>query len=383
MRIPQPGRALFFSGQLSSFFVALGCALLGFGLLAMPSATGEGVRAGLGACANTLIPSLFPFMALAGFLGAHPAGIWLAKPLSPLVRRVLKLPEELGSVVVLSMIGGYPVGARAVADLLRRERISPGLASRMMTFCFAGAPSFIIGAVGLGVLGSAKAGAVVYGAQVVACLLIGWWTGRGLPAGERCRLSDRPKTSFAPALVEAVTGAAGGMLNICAFVVFFSGVTTLAGQAGVWRALGSLLELLSGGRIPGAWAAPAAAGLVEVTYGVMASTCLPLAARWVVVPFLLAFGSLSVIFQVMACLRGQQVALGPFLLARVAHGLLTAAISLPLLRLLPLPAATFAGVEVTMAAANTSTLAGTVCLLGMCSILLLTAAGAGGPRAEK
>ena len=117
----------------------------------------KGVVSGIELCLKTVIPSLFCFMVLTGFLLQSGLYRLLSVPLSPVTKHLFFLPSELGSVVLLSLIGGYPMGAKSIADLLNQHRIEPGCAQRMLLYCCCAGPSFIITAVGYGMFGSYQA----------------------------------------------------------------------------------------------------------------------------------------------------------------------------------------------------------------------------------
>lgn len=154
--------------RLLPMMTAVGIALLAVGLLADAAAVSEGVRRGLEVCGGVLIPSLFPFMALSGFLSITEYGRILSAPLRAVTTRIYKLPGDLGVIVLLSMIGGYPVGAKMIAGLLERGRIDRETASRMLCFCVNSGPSFLISAVGVGMFRDRSAGVILFATQTIA-----------------------------------------------------------------------------------------------------------------------------------------------------------------------------------------------------------------------
>ena len=79
----------------------------------------------------------------------------------------------MGSVVLLSLIGGYPMGAKSIAGLLEQGRLDRATAQRMLPFCCCAGPSFIITAVGSGMFGSAQAGILLYLVQLFVSILLG------------------------------------------------------------------------------------------------------------------------------------------------------------------------------------------------------------------
>lgn len=315
---------------LSRLFSLL-LALLCLGLLFFGEAVRQGAKNGLLTCANVIIPSLYLFMAMAGFIAASPAGVILSRPLAPFVRHVLRLPEALGAAVVLSFIGGYPVGARAIVDLLERGKITNAQAQRAVAFCCNAGPSFVVTAVGGALLGSVKCGALLLAAHIIAALLLGVLLARGQKTPPRAG-ANAPCLSYSQAFIHGVNGATGGILTICAFVVFFSAFGALLAASGTV----SLLSSLFSKGLP--FVSPEAVntvicGILEVTSGCIAAARLPGSLPAVLIPLFLSFSGLSIIFQVRACFAAHPFSMGRFIFCRVLHAALTLALSYPFLQL--------------------------------------------------
>ena len=130
--------------------------------LLCPTACADGVREGLSLAAAQALPALFPFFVVSGLLvrcDTARLSPLLAKPL----RRLYGLPPEAAPALVLGLIGGYPVGAATACALFSEGVLSREAAERVNRFCNCASPGFCIGLVGLGVFGSAQAGAMLYG----------------------------------------------------------------------------------------------------------------------------------------------------------------------------------------------------------------------------
>ena len=100
---------------------AFGAAAFGGGILIAPQAASQGVRDGLTLCGQVVIPSLFPFLALSSFLVQSGLAQRAGHLLEPITKLLFRLPGAAGSAILMSLIGGYPVGA-AHAVLLRQFR---------------------------------------------------------------------------------------------------------------------------------------------------------------------------------------------------------------------------------------------------------------------
>ena len=158
-----------FARTASGCFILLLCA----GLILYPKQAAQGVSEGLGICAATIIPTLFPFMVLAQLAVRSGFAERLGRAAAPVFERIFFLPGVCAPVVLMGMTGGYPVGARMAAGLYRAGSIGPEHLNRLLCFCVNAGPSFIISTVGVMLLGSERAGLIMLAAAVASSLTVG------------------------------------------------------------------------------------------------------------------------------------------------------------------------------------------------------------------
>lgn len=284
---------------------AWGClAALGL-LLARSAEAAQAVRDGLALCAGSVIPALFPFLAVSGLLTALDAG---ASPALAPLARLLGCSRAGARAFLLGLTGSYPVGARTVAQLYRRGGISRREACRLLLFSNNCGPAFILGVAGLGCFGSLRAGVLLWGVHILAALVIALALPRQAAEPPERPGSVPARPALVPALIAAVRDAAGTMVYICGFVVFF------------------LVLLRVMGRVTGL-SHPVLAGAVELTQGILA---LPHTRRgFVWAAGLLGWGGLSVHGQSAAVLSGTDLPMGPYLAAKAAHAAVSVLLAWP------------------------------------------------------
>lgn len=337
---------------------------MGIGLLTGSAVVSDGIRRGLEVCAGALIPALFPFMVLSCFLTRTDAARILSIPLTPITTRLFRLPGELGATVLLSLIGGYPVGAKMTANLLAQGKIEHSTAERMLCFCVNASPSFMISAVGVGMLGSYKAGAVLFGAQTMATILVGAIVSVRVPRPARKKVS--PQTNpVMPAFVSAVTDASSAMLGMCSYAILFAGLLSLLTASGAPAAVADLFH------VEPLIVEALAAGLFEVTTGCIAAAKPGGMAAILLINFCCSFGGLSVIFQIISCFEGASMRFWPFLLTRGLHFLLSAGISAALFQRAFGDINVMAVSDPPILQSDGRTWVVALCLLAMCSIVLV------------
>jgi len=345
-----------------------GAAAMGVGalLLVFPGEAAQGASRGMALCLNTLVPSLFPFMVLAVYVASSGVGEELGRPL----RRPLQwlgLPAACAPAVLPALLGGYPVGAAGISRLLHEKKLTPPQARRAMALCCLPGPAFLVSAVGNGLLGSAKAGAVLWACALLGAVLPLVFTKGGSPL-------PTPEPPAAPppagAFFAAVTGAARNLLSLCALVVVFCTLQELLCTV----PLPGMLTNAPGAILPRGTAESVLPVLLEVTGGMAA--CREQGAPLWLFAFAAGWGGLCVHGQVFSFFRPGELKKAAFLRARLVHGALSAGLAWGFFRLFPAwqPAVSvFATHRVTATPLFSAAAPASLALLVLCGVFCLTA----------
>ena len=287
--------------------------------LLCPAACADGVREGLSLAGTQALPALFPFFVISGLLvrcNTDRLAPLLAKPLA----RLYGLPPEAAPALILGLIGGYPVGAATACALLSEGALSREAAERVNRFCNCASPGFCIGLVGLGVFGSARTGAVLYGIHIVSALLVGLFFERTPLSAVPRRIHNRSRTSFHSIFCASVQQAASTALTVTAFLTMFSILLRLLSPVCARLPNGNVLD-----------------GMIELTNGLdeLALLPLPRRTRLTLASFLLGFGGLAVQFQVRALAEAHDLPVRGLSAAKLLHGTLAASLTAALFSLSP------------------------------------------------
>jgi len=280
------------------------------GLLIWGKRFSTGVTDGLALAAGVFIPAMLPYYFVVALVGASLAGLGIRRITSPLCRK-MRFSEAAGSVMLMGLLGGYPAGAMAVGDACQKGELDAGQAQRLMLFCTNAGPGFVIGAVGEVMLGSTKAGILLYCAHLLATLTIMIVSNcKAKPLSKPAKSTARP-LPFAVALTESVVKASHSCLYAAGFIALSCGVISVLSD---WLGTASGLLL------------PAVCALMEVTKGCLElahATSLPPLTVCVSISAALGFGGVSVLLQV-ASFCGRWVNFATLLKARIISALLNA-----------------------------------------------------------
>ena len=191
-------------------------------LLFYPAQAAAGAKRGIGYCIDILIPSLFPFMALSVFVVKSGLSASLGRLAAGPCRLFFGLPGSAAAAILMSMVGGYPVGARAVAALCQEGEITPKEAARMLCFCVNSGPAFVLSVVGMGLLHNPQAGVILLVSQLSASLLLGGLCSIGVSRRRQGQAIPSKRLDAAQALIGSASDAARSMLSMCCFVILFA-----------------------------------------------------------------------------------------------------------------------------------------------------------------
>lgn len=262
--------------------------------------------------------SLF-FLFLTALLTATGAFERLSKLSSPLCRRLFSLSGISGYCLLLSLLCGYPVGAKTIADLYETGRISRTESTKISVVASSSGPIFIVGSVGSGMFSSPKIGAILLTAHLLAVLLFGM-TLRFFPKTKQSDIAVRPlEKQTGNLLYDSMYSAVLSVLVVGGFIAVFYTFSVLAED---FRLLFPLAKLLETSGMPPAYAAGFTKGLIEMTGGcsALARDVTPLSVS--LCAALITFGGVSVLVQQICYLQKAKVNLPLFLTAKCLQSLL-------------------------------------------------------------
>ena len=280
--------------------------------LSSPARFGQSVLNGLMLWLTAIVPTALPLLVVLSLMVRSPAFFSLTRRISPFAEKLFRIPGAGAGAMLLSLLSGYPAGARTVAELASDGRLQKG--DVFYTACLASTsgPAFCLGAAAA-MFSSPAAGMVLFCSH----LLVVWSAGFLLPRLTRHKAEPAPlplpkaREPFSVLLVSAVQA----VLSVGALIALFFCIKEM---------LFSLLPPLSG------YGEGVLSGLLEVTAGVSALAKLKTPLSLALAAAEVSFGGLCVNAQQLSFLAGTGVKMLPFLLVKCAHGLLAFAICYPL-----------------------------------------------------
>lgn len=218
-------------------------------LIIKADSAAQGVKSAMNLCAFTVVPSLLPFMAVSLYALESGALSDLGKPMEKISRLLFNLPGEGAVIFLMSMVGGFPVGAKLTAKGVEKGIFTQNQGRRMMCFCICAGPAFVINAVGSGMLGSAKSGVILLISLFLSslfCAIVSRFFDKSEPETK----NDSVFGSQNSAIVSSVSDSIESIIGICGWILVFGAAgaiisdSPLPEKASVWICM--VLEVTKG-----------------------------------------------------------------------------------------------------------------------------------------
>ena len=277
------------------------------------------VEDGLKLWLAVIVPSLFPYFFLTVILSSLKITGKLSSRLTPLTKRLFNVSGAVGYAYFLSIVSGYPVGAKTVSDLKSGGVLSDTEAVRAAALCSTSCPVFLIGSVGSVMFSSPIFGAILFVVHLLSSLLVGI-------IFSFYKRNDKPTESGSLAFDKKVDNLFyDGVYDSVISVLVVGGIITLFYLATqiliTFNILSPIIKMLT--PIFGDFSSGIVLGVFECTTGLKEIAGKSAALSLPVCALITGFGGISVIMQSTASLKKAKIKTAPFLVAKVLQAVIS------------------------------------------------------------
>ncbi len=248
----------------------------------------NGAVNGMIICSQRIIPSLFPFTAVSVFLynGCY---------LEALLNKV-KYKQQL-IIFTVSCLGGYPIGAKLIAEAYSCDKINGSDAEKMLCYCVNVGPAFSISVVGNIMFNSSGLGVIIFIASIISALELLLIFGR--KSDFKINETKNNNISLVDNFVNSVASSSSAMITVCSYIILFATAVNI-----IKSHINS--EIIRNTII----------AALEVTTAINECKSIYL------ISFLIGFGGLSIFMQVLSLCKGFKPKIVKILFSRILNGLL-------------------------------------------------------------
>ncbi len=272
--------------------------------------------------AECVLPSLFPFMVIMLIFIKTGIAERAALPLKK-VTGIFGLPPAAAVCFIMSICSGYPAGSRAVAEFYESGSVSAKDCKKLAALCSTSGPLFIIGSIGVKMLGDKGAGWKILLAHTAAVLIVSVIVCLFSKKGEKREYRRAPADKNV--LYNAFYGGIVSVAVAGGFIAFFCVAAQVAADFNLLYPLEKLLCLFT----DGASAQAVCRGIIEATSGCRAVAEAGGKLKLPFAGFLITFGGISILMQQLSYLLKAKVNALYFIGIKFIQGLLCFTILLP------------------------------------------------------
>ena len=317
------------ANKISIYIYLIATILFGFFLATNSKISINSVKEAGSICTETLIPSLFPFIFFSSFMINSGIFYLIGKILSPF-SYIFFLPKEAISVVLLSVVGGFPVGAKGIKDLFDKKVIDNEQAERMLMFCVNSGPSFILGVIGASLIKNIRQSIIILISQIISSTLIGIFLGiRSRNKYKKIYINKckNIKISIGDALVSSCESSCMSTLNMCALVIIFNIFFSFLKKINILYFLENLIiKLKLGEELSKCFPII----IFEVTNSCVSIS--KLGNNLILFTFATSWAGLSVHSQIFSIINGIKVKYSKFLLFRILNSCISSLVTFSILK---------------------------------------------------
>ena len=248
------------------------CLLCGVGCLLMmlfPEITVDASKAAIRIWMNAVVPSLLPFMIIAGYIKRTSATNIAGHGLYP---------------VFMAFLSGYPMGAKLAGEQYRDGRLNARGLQKLLCYAMITGPAFLVGGVGMTFYGTKTAGYILACSHYAGAVTCGLLLDRGgsLTAGNAKGQKKNPAIPSETPFTDCILESFRTLGIVLAYIVLFMIGTEFLESGGTFTFLPEAMKGFC-------------KGLLEMTVGCseIAEASLSIKEKLLLTSFVISFGGLS------------------------------------------------------------------------------------------
>ena len=307
------------------------------------------VKSSLNIWVNNVIPSLLPFFIATELLNYTNIPTVIGNMFNKIMKPIFNVPGIGAYALFMGIISGYPVGAKIVTNFRNNNQCTREEAERLITFTNNSGPLFILGTVGISLFYDMSIGLLLLVTHILACTSVGiifrFWKRtkrRSHPLfspdlsfrlkGEKRSTDTIESTvtfkSLGEVLSKSILSAINSVTLIGGFIVLFGIILSILQKAYILNILKNLfVPCFNLFNISNDFIVPILTGIIELTNGVVSTSAIAsrnLTINIIICAFLLGFGGISIMLQVLSIISKSDISIKPYILGKLLHGTLAA-----------------------------------------------------------
>lgn len=286
----------------------------------------ESTFTGLNLVIKAILPTLFPFSVICNLIIHYDGISFYSNILGPIICKPLKLSNCSSFPIVASILCGYPLGCKYCCDLYELGYISKEEFLRLLNIASNASPIFLIGSVGVTMLGNIKYGFILLIANYLSPLIIGFFTKKNTHEFNNSNeypLKTGGSYNFGVIIKTSIENAINTTLQVGAFVIIFSIIIGIIKNSSLINIIFNNIEKvlsLSPNSLYGIFL-----GSIEYTNGckILTSISSSIIFKLSAISFICSFSGLSIIGQISSFTGKFNISLKKYSFIKFIQGIIS------------------------------------------------------------
>lgn len=242
---------------------------------------------------NNLIPALFPFFIISDILINYNITDYIPKIIKNVCKSLFNINDNMLTILILSMISGFPSNARNTRTLYDKGLITLEEANHILIFSHFSNPVFILTTVAIFFFNNQKVGIILLITHYLSNFILGICFRNKIKIHNYFYAHSNESNNFGNIFVSSIKKAVDTILMICGILTIFLMLASIVINAFSFNSYNAMLIK----------------GLFEITIGVEALSKLSInmVSKTVIASMMLAFGGISVHVQVLSQITGTKI----------------------------------------------------------------------------
>ena len=262
---------------------------------------------------NNLIPALFPFFIISDILINYNITEFIPKIIKNICKSLFNISDNMLTILILSMISGFPSNARNTRTLYDKGLITLEEANHILIFSHFSNPVFILTTVATFFFHDQKIGIVLLITHYFSNFILGVLFRNKIEINDKDCVNVTLPENFGFIFISSIKKAVDTILMICGILVVFLMLSSIVINMFNFNSYNTMLIK----------------GLFEITIGIesLCKLSINTCSKAVIASMILAFGGISVHVQVLSQITGTKIKYIYFFIGRmyqmILSGLLT------------------------------------------------------------
>ena len=293
-----------------------------FLIISNPTRYTNGTISGLKLFVFSVLPGLFPFMLLTKLITEIGLIFNISQKFDNFSYKLFGTPGVSLYAFLMSILSGYPIGAKIISDLFEKRLITEVEAKKMSIFCTTSGPIFVIGTVGTIMFKSYKIGLILYFSHILSSLFLG--IAYNLLT-KKSHITNPTHSTFIHThknniLSECVNQTINSLFIVGAYITIFYLISELAESLKLFILINKLiLPIFSKLGLDSNSLSGLIYGVLEVTRGAKTLSLSITNSSIIITSGILSFSGLSIIMQSMAFLKTAKIKAHNFIFSKCVH----------------------------------------------------------------